>query len=516
MSASGANGDASGDFDANGGGEDEIDRSGGGGGGGGGGGEQPDLFEYFDPLLSPHSYPRGISPDAKPSPSSSDDDDEASGGGAEGYGRRESSAPPTSFGGGGGGGSGGFITVPDDIVEEEEEEETRVVNGGDEDSAAPTNPDLLDYFDPLLNSPHAYPDGIDAAKGKKSVDAASSGSGGGDDEEDDWSPLRMRSSNTDSFFGEGTASPSSSSSPPAGGNGDGDGDGNGGRKPKSAAARQTSRTTVIRASTPSSKREYKRPHGMDGDESAADVVHGRGEGDDGQGEDSEKKPDLFDVFDPRISPHAYASGIPDAVTYAEDDDGSSSITYSAFQSPSPAASDGAEPVQKSSTATGVLLIDHGSRRGLSNARLRTLSLKYDSLTSSDFIVRHAHMEIAKPSIEDGLRQLVTEVGCTKVMCVPYFLSVGKHSTVDVPRLIEEACETLETEGGAGGMMNGDVTVITTDPVGSNVDVMLGAIDAMVQGTLEDLDEVNEPQRPEEGRELGGLFGDIKRMMDEQL
>ena len=27
--------------------------------------DEPDLLEYFDPLLSPHAYPKGISPDNK-------------------------------------------------------------------------------------------------------------------------------------------------------------------------------------------------------------------------------------------------------------------------------------------------------------------------------------------------------------------------------------------------------------------------------------------------------------------
>jgi hypothetical protein len=32
--------------------------------------DKPGLFEYFDPLLSPHAYPNGISPDSKPNSNS--------------------------------------------------------------------------------------------------------------------------------------------------------------------------------------------------------------------------------------------------------------------------------------------------------------------------------------------------------------------------------------------------------------------------------------------------------------
>ena len=53
------------------------------------------------------------------------------------------------------------------------------------------------------------------------------------------------------------------------------------------------------------------------------------------------------------------------------------------------------------------------------------------------IVRHAHMELAEPSISQGFAECV-RAGATDVVAFPYMLSPGKHVTRDVPRLVEEA------------------------------------------------------------------------------
>lgn len=49
----------------------------------------------------------------------------------------------------------------------------------------------------------------------------------------------------------------------------------------------------------------------------------------------------------------------------------------------------------------------------------------------------AHMELAEPSIRQAFEQAVSE-GATAVVVHPYFLSPGRHSTTDIPRMVEEA------------------------------------------------------------------------------
>jgi sirohydrochlorin ferrochelatase len=60
-----------------------------------------------------------------------------------------------------------------------------------------------------------------------------------------------------------------------------------------------------------------------------------------------------------------------------------------------------------------------------------------ALAGPQVIARYAHMELAEPSIEAGLRNCV-EAGATEVIVFPYMLSPGKHSTGDIPRMVAAA------------------------------------------------------------------------------
>ncbi|MBA3672164.1 MAG: CbiX/SirB N-terminal domain-containing protein, partial [Gemmatimonadaceae bacterium] len=44
---------------------------------------------------------------------------------------------------------------------------------------------------------------------------------------------------------------------------------------------------------------------------------------------------------------------------------------------------------------------------------------------------------AEPSIAAGIRECVA-AGATEIVCFPYMLSPGKHSTRDIPRMVAEA------------------------------------------------------------------------------
>jgi len=139
---------------------------------------------------------------------------------------------------------------------------------------------------------------------------------------------------------------------------------------------------------------------------------------------------------------------------------------------------------------GILLIDHGSKRKASNEHLNSIAEQYHSSLISDdndeknnIVVKAAHMEIAEPSILTTLRQLIVEEKVTKVVCVPYFLSPGKHAMVDVPNLIAEAIQILgeermlEYDGGV-------VEITSSKALGTNVKSMLGVVDALVEKTLD--------------------------------
>lgn len=85
----------------------------------------------------------------------------------------------------------------------------------------------------------------------------------------------------------------------------------------------------------------------------------------------------------------------------------------------------------------ILLIDHGSRREAANEMMDCMANLVQAMAGTEVIARFAHMELAEPSIEAGLRNCV-DAGATEVICFPYMLSPGKHSTGDIPRMVAAA------------------------------------------------------------------------------
>lgn len=87
--------------------------------------------------------------------------------------------------------------------------------------------------------------------------------------------------------------------------------------------------------------------------------------------------------------------------------------------------------------TGVVIVDHGSRRAASNEMLEQFVAMFAGLKTRYTIVEPAHMELAEPSIETAIKRCV-ERGAKRVAVVPYFLSPGKHWQKDIPELTRAA------------------------------------------------------------------------------
>lgn len=85
----------------------------------------------------------------------------------------------------------------------------------------------------------------------------------------------------------------------------------------------------------------------------------------------------------------------------------------------------------------ILLIDHGSVRGEANHMIACAANLLQQMVGSGVLVRHAHMELAEPTIAQGFAACARG-GATEVIAFPYMLSPGKHVTRDVPRLVAEA------------------------------------------------------------------------------
>ncbi|HSB78266.1 MAG TPA: CbiX/SirB N-terminal domain-containing protein [Candidatus Methylomirabilis sp.] len=87
---------------------------------------------------------------------------------------------------------------------------------------------------------------------------------------------------------------------------------------------------------------------------------------------------------------------------------------------------------------GLLLVDHGSRFQEANDMLIEVAAMVKRLGVLD-CVNYAHMELAEPTIRQGFAACVRE-GATAVVVHPYFLSPGRHSTSDIPRMVAEAAK----------------------------------------------------------------------------
>lgn len=82
------------------------------------------------------------------------------------------------------------------------------------------------------------------------------------------------------------------------------------------------------------------------------------------------------------------------------------------------------------SSPAILLVDHGSRRPEANEQLQSIaSLLQDR--DPGRIVRVAHMEIASPTIAEGIASCV-EAGAKEIVVHPYLLAPGRHSQEDIP------------------------------------------------------------------------------------
>ena len=85
---------------------------------------------------------------------------------------------------------------------------------------------------------------------------------------------------------------------------------------------------------------------------------------------------------------------------------------------------------------GLLIVDHGSRRTEANAQLAEVAAHLRRLRPQA-VVAEAHMELAEPSIAQAAARLIAD-GARDIVVLPYFLSAGRHSQEDIPRLMGEA------------------------------------------------------------------------------
>ena len=88
--------------------------------------------------------------------------------------------------------------------------------------------------------------------------------------------------------------------------------------------------------------------------------------------------------------------------------------------------------------TGIIIVDHGSRRSESNEMLHVATERF-AAQSEYAIVEPAHMELCEPTIAQAFSNCVRR-GANQVLVFPYFLSPGRHWTEDIPALVAAAAK----------------------------------------------------------------------------
>lgn len=83
----------------------------------------------------------------------------------------------------------------------------------------------------------------------------------------------------------------------------------------------------------------------------------------------------------------------------------------------------------------LLLVAHGSRRTESNEEIAALAAQMATRADGRFdIVEYAFLELATPSIPDGIEQCLQN-GALSVSVLPYFLARGTHVVEDIPEQV---------------------------------------------------------------------------------
>ena len=115
---------------------------------------------------------------------------------------------------------------------------------------------------------------------------------------------------------------------------------------------------------------------------------------------------------------------------------------------------------------GLLIVDHGTRHASANARLARLAERVAS-ARPDWLVRHAHMELAEPDFETSLDALIAD-GAREILVHLHFLGAGMHVRETIPGLVEAARSRHTT-----------IEIHATDPLGDDprlVEIVLDRMD----------------------------------------
>jgi sirohydrochlorin ferrochelatase len=115
----------------------------------------------------------------------------------------------------------------------------------------------------------------------------------------------------------------------------------------------------------------------------------------------------------------------------------------------------------------LLIVDHGTRSAAANTPLAELAQTLAE-ARPDWLVEHAHMELAQPDFDAAIEQLVAR-GAGEILIHLHFLGEGFHVRETLPGLITKARQRYP-----------EIEIRTTLPLGRDpriVEIVLDRMDA---------------------------------------
>ena len=88
--------------------------------------------------------------------------------------------------------------------------------------------------------------------------------------------------------------------------------------------------------------------------------------------------------------------------------------------------------------TGFIVFAHGSRIESANQAVRDVARQM--ALSGRHIVEPAFLELGEPDLAGAAERLLSQ-GATRIIVIPYFLTLGTHLQRDLPRLVENVSRT---------------------------------------------------------------------------
>lgn len=89
--------------------------------------------------------------------------------------------------------------------------------------------------------------------------------------------------------------------------------------------------------------------------------------------------------------------------------------------------------------TAFIVFAHGSRVEAANQAVRDIAARMAA--SGEHIVEAAFLELGEPDLAGAAARLAAR-GVSRIVVIPYFLTLGTHLQRDLPRLVARAGATL--------------------------------------------------------------------------